>query len=73
MRRAVRAILRLVATGLILFGVLEFALEFIRQRLRDEEIRLWSCVLGAILAVLGTLLFWRSGRLAEHLTDDFED
>ena len=73
MRRAVRNILRLLAGGMVISGGLEFGLEFMRHRLRGSEIRLWSCIVGAILVGLGVVLFWGSGRLAERLTDDFED
>jgi hypothetical protein len=73
MKHAVRAILRFVATGLIVFGGMEFGLEFLRHRLQKAEISLWHCILGTALAGLGVLLFLASASLAEHFTDDPDD
>jgi len=72
MKRAVRAILRLIAAGIVVFGGLEIGLEWMRHRLRGAGIKPWHCVFGGMLAVLGIVLFAVSDRLAVHLTDDFE-
>jgi drug/metabolite transporter (DMT)-like permease len=73
MKRAVRTVLRLAAAGLILFGVLTLGLELLRQRLPDAGIRWWSCVLGALLVVVGGVLYAMSARLADRFTDDFDE
>ena len=73
MRRALRNLFRLLAASLIVFGGLGFGLEFLRQRLRDAEIR-WSYIaIGAVLLVSGVILFWASARLAERWADDIDD
>ncbi|HHY86060.1 MAG TPA: hypothetical protein GYA07_11105 [Verrucomicrobia bacterium] len=72
MKRALRAILRLLASGFLVIGGMQLGLEFMRYRLRGEEIHLWPCVLGAIFLVLAVLLFACSGRIADRWADDFE-
>lgn len=73
MKRAVRTLIRLIASGSIIFGILEVGLELTRHRMQKAEISLWHCVIGGVLVVLGTILFAVSARLAEQLTDDFEE
>ena len=73
MKRAVRIILRLIASGLILFGGLEIGLEIIRQRAKEGGMRLWSCIAGAFLIALGVALIAVSSRVAARLTEDFEE
>ena len=73
MRRAVRSLIRLIATGLMLFGVMEIGLQYVRHQLRKAEISLWHCLIGGLLIVLGAVVFAASSRLAAQLTDDFEE
>jgi len=73
MKRAVRGLIRLVASGLILFGALEIGLELMRHRMKDVAISVWSCVIGGILILLGIALFFISAKLAEQLTDDYDE
>ena len=73
MKRAVRAILRLIAAALVVFGGLEIGLEWLRHRLRNAGINPWHCLFGAILAALGIVLFAASDRLAGHWADDFDE
>ena len=73
MKRAVRAILRLIASGLILFGGLEIGLEFTRHRMQKAEINPWHFLIGVILIGLGAFLCAASAALAERLTDDLEE
>lgn len=73
MKRAVRMLLRLTASGIITVGGMEFVLEYMRHRLRGTEIHLGNCILGAVLVVLGAILFAFSPRLAERWTDDLDE
>ncbi len=73
MRRAVRNLIRLIAAGLIIFGVMEIGLELVRHRMRQTEIRLWQCVIGSALILIGGLLAAASSNLAERFTDDDDD
>lgn len=73
MKRAVRMLLRLIASGIITVGGMEFVLEYMRHRVRGAEVHLWNCILGAVLILLGVILFVLSARLAERWTDDFDE
>jgi hypothetical protein len=73
MKRAVRTVLRLVAAGLILFGVLALGLEFLRQRLPEAGLSIGRIALGVLLLVLGGILFALSARLAERFAEDFDE
>jgi hypothetical protein len=73
MRRAVRSLISLVASGLVLFGVMEIGFQYVNHRMRKAEVSLWHCLAGGILFVLGLILFALSSRLAKRLTEDFEE
>ena len=73
MKRAVRSLILLIAAGMMVFGLMEIMLEYSRHRVRHEDIRLWYCVLGTILIVLGGGLAVVSRPLADRLTDDFDE
>jgi hypothetical protein len=73
MKRAVRSIIRLAAAGLVVFGIMEIGLELVRYRLRNAEISIGHCLMGAVLIALGITLFASSARLATKWTDDFEE
>ena len=73
MKRAVRSVIRLVAAGFLLVGGMEIGLEFVRHRLRGAAFGWWRCLLGLALAVTGGVLLALSRRLAETLTDDFDE
>ena len=73
MKRAVRSLIRLIALGLFVFGGMEIILEYVRHRMRQTPISVWHCVIGSILIVLGVTAFATSAKLAEQLTDDFEE
>ena len=57
MKRAVRAVLRLMAVGLFVFGGMEIGLEVMQHLLRKVEVKPWPCVIGLVLIGLGVLLF----------------
>ncbi len=73
MNRAVRAVIRLIASALILFGGLEIGLEYARHRVQKAESSFWHWVIGGFLIVLGVALFWASRWLAEQLTDGSDE
>ena len=73
MKRAIRSVLRLLAAGLIVFGIMIVGLEWMRLRSPKAEVNAWQFVLGGVLALAGVGLFALSTRLAEQLADDFEE
>jgi hypothetical protein len=73
MKRAVRTLIRLIAFGMLIFGILEIGLELTRHQMHKTEISILHCIIGGVLIVAGTILFAVSAKLAEQLTDDFEE
>ena len=73
MKRKIRNLIRLLASGLFVAGVMTIGLELMRRRnLSDVQPHGSALVLGAILVVAGAFLFWGSDRLVEHFMDDLE-
>jgi drug/metabolite transporter (DMT)-like permease len=79
MKRAVRTLIQIVAVGLMVFGVLEIVLEIahhqmqMRHHVSPVRTNVWRYFIGAVLLVVGTVLFAGSDSLAEQLTDDIDD
>ena len=73
MKRAVRAVIRIIASGLILFGGIEIGLEFLRPRANHTGMSVWAWVIAVVLIALGIFLILASESLAEQLTDDIEE
>ncbi len=79
MKRPVRTLIQIVAVAAILFGVLEIVLEIahhqvqVREHVDPIKTNIWSYVIGAVLLVVGFILFLGSNSLAEQLTDDIDD
>ena len=72
MKHAVRTLIRIIASGMIVFGMLEIGLELTRNKMHKSEISISHCAIGSVLIVIGSILFVVSAKLAEQLTDDFE-
>jgi uncharacterized membrane protein HdeD (DUF308 family) len=73
MKRAVRTLIRIIAAAFILFGVIEIVLEYARHRL-PEAVMSWGQIgISSLLIVAGIALLAASSKLAEKLTDDFEE
>jgi hypothetical protein len=76
MKRAVRTLIRLVAAGLLVFGGMELGLEgyvYMRHQRSGAEISPWYCIIGAVLIVLGAILFAASSKLAHKLAGDLDE
>ena len=78
MKRRVRTLICVVASGMIIVGGMQAGLEFMRHRIlishhQASELNAWRIVIGGVLIALGVLLFAASNSLAEQLTDDFEE
>jgi drug/metabolite transporter (DMT)-like permease len=79
MKRAVRTLIQIIAAGLLIFGVLEIGLELerhavqVRNHVEPVETNLWRYIIGALLLLVGVILFAGSDSLAEQLTDDIDE
>ncbi|MFO1475288.1 MAG: hypothetical protein U1F98_01395 [Verrucomicrobiota bacterium] len=70
MRRALRRTIRTVAAGLGLMGLISLGLDFAKYRLRGTAPGVWSVLGGAVLVILGIVVFAISASLAEQWADD---
>ena len=73
MKRVVRTFIRLIAGGMILFGVVEVVLDFFNHRLHKTGLSVWTWVIGIVLIALGMFLMLASESLADQLTDDIDE
>jgi drug/metabolite transporter (DMT)-like permease len=79
MKRAVRTLIQIIAAGLMIFGALEIGLELehhavqVRNHVEPVETNLWRYIIGALLLLVGVILFAGSDSLAEQLTDDIDE
>jgi hypothetical protein len=73
MKRTVRAVVRLIASGLLVLGGMELGVEWLRNHLGKGPPSLGNCITGAVLLALGIVLFATSGRLADRWSDDFDE
>ena len=79
MKRAVRTLIQIIGVAAVIFGVLEIGLEIahhqiqVRDHVDPIKNSIWSYVIGAVLMLVGVILFLGSNSLAEQLTDDFDD
>ena len=74
MKRKVRNLIRVLASGLFIAGAMAIGLEMERRRnLTDVQPHGSPLVVGAILVVVGAFLFGASNKLVEHFMDDFDE
>lgn len=79
MKRAVRSIIHLVAAGFAAIGLSEICLEIVHylgqvhKHIEPVTVNFWHYIIGAVLIVIGVILFLGSESLAEQLTDEPDD
>lgn len=79
MKRPVRTLIQILAVCMVIFGLLEIGLEIahhhiqVRDHVNPVKTSVWSYIIGALLLVIGFILFAGSNSLAEQLTDDIDD
>jgi hypothetical protein len=73
MKRAARTLIRLIAAGIIVIGVLSLGLEFARYRQHRADFSGWRCVFDFLAVTLGAILLAVSSKLADRFTDDFDE
>ena len=79
MKRAVCTLIRIIAAALFVFGALEIGLEVahhqvqVRNHVEPIKTNVWRYIIGAVLFVVGVILFLGSESLADQLTDDIEE
>jgi len=72
-KKAARLLIRLVASGLMLFGLIYLALDLFKSFLDKSEVRTGRCLLLAIPVVIGLVILIKSSAIASRLTQDFDE
>jgi hypothetical protein len=75
MKRQVRILIGVVASGLLVFGVMVIGLEYARYRVevghnQPAELDALRTIIGSALLLAGIILFATSNKLAAVFTDD---
>jgi hypothetical protein len=79
MKRAVRAVIQIIAVCVLIFALLEIGLEIahhqiqVRNHVNPIKTNVWRYIIAGVLVVVGFILFAGSNSLAEQLTDDIDD
>jgi uncharacterized membrane protein YkvI len=79
MKRAVRAVIQIIAVCVMIFALLEIGLEIahhqmqVRNHVNPIKTNVWRYIIAAVLVVVGFILFAGSNSLAKQLTDDIDD
>lgn len=73
MKRAIRNLVRVVASALVAFGLIDLCLEFFRVHFHEGEIHWSAGAIGLVFILAGILLFVFSAKIAAKIADDFEE
>jgi hypothetical protein len=73
MRHAVRSVIVLTASGLIVAGSMMLALELLKRRTGSASLHLAGIVSYTLMDLAGGLLIWKSDAIARALTDDLDE
>ena len=72
-RKAARLLVRLVASGFMLFGFFNLALYLFKSYLDRAEVHAGRCLLLGIPLVIGLVILIKSSAIANRLTQDFDE
>ena len=72
-KKAALLLIRLVASGFMLFGFIYLGLYLVKSYLARSEVQIGSCLLLAIPEVIGLVILIKSAAIANRLTRDFDE
>ena len=72
-KKAALLLVRLVASGLMLFGVLTLALYLFKSYLDKSDVPTGRCLLSGIPIIVGLAILVKSSAIAGRLTQDFDE
>jgi hypothetical protein len=72
-RRAALLLIRLVASGFILVGLMNLAFYLLKPFLDKTEVQVTRCLLWGIPVVIGLVILIKSPAIASRLTQDFDE
>ena len=73
MKRAVRSVIRFIATGFIVVGGMYAGLEFAEYRTPGANPSVLRILVSTLAVVAGLVLFAASSGLAARFTDDYDE
>lgn len=72
-QQAALFLIRLVASGFMLFGFIYLGLYLFKSFLAKSEVQIGSCLLPAIPIVIGLVILIKSSAIANRLTRNFDE
>jgi hypothetical protein len=72
-KKAALLLIRLIASGLMLFGVINIALYLLKSFLNKADVPTGLCLLMGIPIVMGLAIMVKSSAIAGRLTQDFDE
>ena len=72
-KRGALLLIRLVAFGFILFGLIDLALYVLKLFLDKTDLQVVRCLLSGVLIVIGLAILIKSSAIASRLTQDFDE
>jgi hypothetical protein len=72
-KRAALLLIRLVASGFILFGLINLAFYLLKHFLAKTDLQVVRCLLSGVPVVIGLAIFIKSSAIANRLTQDFDE
>ena len=72
-QQAALFLIRLVASGLMLFGFIYLGLYLFKSFLAKSEVQIGSCLLSTIPVVIGLVILIKSSAIANRLTRNFDE
>ena len=72
-KKAALLLVRLVASGLMLFGLITLGLYLMKSFLDKSGVPTGRCLLSGIATALGLAILIKSSAIASRLTQDFDE
>ena len=72
-KRAALLLIRLVASGFLLFGLLNLSFYVLKHFLVKADLPVGRCLLSGIPVVIGLAILIKSSAIANRLTQDFDE
>jgi len=72
-KKAALLLVRLVASGFMLFGLINIALYLLKSFLNKADVPIGHCLVMGVLIVIGLAILAKSSAIATRLTQDFDE
>ena len=72
-KKAALLLVRLIASGLMLFGVINIALYLLKSFLNKADVPVGRCLAMGVPIVIGLVILTKSSTIAGRLTQDLDE